>query len=402
MKLKNCMLSLCLCAAIAVNPMAVFAAPIDNVEIYDPAKESDEIVFVAGELQGSQSGEVETNTQTEEEQNIASQNASVFREQQKIRNSLVSSTVDTTTSVYIPGTSVLVREDIPITVRELTKYITGGLKFDTIPGLYGIYHSQPGAEVSENTQKAVESLKETILGDNVPTGSLPFQIGSDLLTKEWLLGIDTTGWSKELIEAWREILNNYTWTQIRTDIVEGGIIDWPYQELRYELLKAYVSSLSMSDLIETTNITEYRVSKEEKQKIISKNPVSEYKWEIYDKDGNLLKTTHTYGRTLRLSFSKAGTYYIRAYQKHYVTRADVVSTQKSEYWMISETRQLLWSSEMQGQQFTYNRNDSEEFIETNYIQQEVTASMLMDNWIFNLDPSGQLQITEGFQVERIK
>ena len=83
-----------------------------------------------------------------------------------------------------------------------------------------------------------------------------------------------------------------------------------------------------------------------------------------------------------MSFSKAGTYYIRAYQKHYVTRADVVSTQKSEYWMISETRQLLWSSEMQGQQFTYNRNDSEEFIETNYIQQEVTASMLMDNWIF--------------------
>ena len=158
----------------------------------------------------------------------------------------------------------------------------------------------------------------------------------------------------------------------------------------------------MSDMIETTNITEYRVSKEEKQKIISKNPVSEYKWEIYDKDGNLLKTTHTYGRTLRLSFSKAGMYYIRAYQKHYVTRADVVSTQKSEYWMISETRQLLWSSEMQGQQFTYNRNDSEEFIETNYIQQEITASMLTDNWIFNLDPSGQLQITEGFQVERIK
>ena len=70
--------------------------------------------------------------------------------------------------------------------------------------------------------------------------------------------------------------------------------------------------------------------------------------------------------------------------------------------MISETRQLLWSSEMQGQQFTYNRNDSEEFIETNYIQQEITASMLTDNWIFNLDPSGQLQITEGFQVERIK
>ena len=127
---------------------------------------------MAGEHQGSQSGEVETNTQTEEEQNIASQNSSVFREQQKIRNSLVSSTVDATTSVYIPGTSVLVhREDIPITVRELTKYITEGLKFDTIPGLYGIYHSQPGAEVSENTQKAVESLKETILGDNVPTGS---------------------------------------------------------------------------------------------------------------------------------------------------------------------------------------------------------------------------------------
>lgn len=194
MKLKNCMLSLCLCAAIAVNPIVVFAAPIDNVEIYDPAGESDEIVFVAGEHQSSQTGEGEANTQTEEEQNIASQNASVFREQQKIRNSLVSSTVNATTSVYIPGTSVLVREDIPITVQELMKYIAGGLKFDTIPGLYGIYHSRPEAEVSENTQKAVEALKKTVLGSNVPTGSLPFQIGSDLLTEDWLMGIDTTGW----------------------------------------------------------------------------------------------------------------------------------------------------------------------------------------------------------------
>lgn len=135
---------------------------------------------------------------------------------------------------------------------------------------------------------------------------------------------------------------------------------------------------------------------------ISQNPVGEYKWEIYDEDGNLLKETHTYGRTLRLSFSKAGAYYIRAYQKHYVTRADVVSTQKSEYWFISETKQLLWGSEAEGQQFTYNRNESEEFIQTNYIQQEITASMLMENWIFNLDPSGQVQIAEGFQVERIK
>lgn len=396
------MVTFFLCTAVMMNVTPVLAAPIEDVEIYDPAGESDEVVFIAGEHQGSQSGEGNTNTETEIDQEIASQNASLFREQKRLMTSIIENSVEGSVSVYVPGQSILIREEIPVTVQDLLSYITNGLKFEKIEGLYGIYHSQPNAEITENTEKAIRSLKQSILGSDNPSGNLPFQIGNGILTKEWLLGIDTTGWSQELIEAWQQILNTYTWVQIRTDIVEGGIVDWPYQELRYEVLKAYASSLSISDVIATTYLTEYRVSKEEEQKIISKNPVSEYKWEIYDDGGNLLKTTYTYGRTLRLSFSKAGTYYVRAYQKHYVTRADVVSTQKSEYWMISETNQLLWSTELQGQQFVYNRNESEEFIETNYIQQEITASMLMDNWIFNLDPSGQLQIIEGFQVERIK
>ena len=39
---------------------------------------------------------------------------------------------------------------------------------------------------------------------------------------------------------------------------------------------------------------------------------------------------------------------------------------------------------------------------TNYIQQEISPYMLQDNWLFDVDSSGQLQIAEGFQVERIK
>ena len=85
-----------------------------------------------------------------------------------------------------------------------------------------------------------------------------------------------------------------------------------------------------------------------------------------------------------------------------MTRADVVSTIQSEYWLLSETKQLLWSQQRDGKQFTYNRNVAEEFVQTNYIQQDITADMIQDNWIAALDPTGKLQITEGFQVERIK
>ena len=94
MKLKNTFIVTCLCAVMLLNPMTAWAAPIDNVEVYNPAGESDEIVFVAGEHQGSQSGNGTTDTQTEEERNIASQNASIAREQQRLMQTLVKNTVE--------------------------------------------------------------------------------------------------------------------------------------------------------------------------------------------------------------------------------------------------------------------------------------------------------------------
>lgn len=385
------------------NPIETFAAPIDNVEIYDPAGESDEVIFIAGEHQGSQSGEGTGTTENEKEQNIANQNTSIMNAQRELKESLIKKNVEKSMMVYVPGNSIVVKEDIPVSYEALLPYITNGLKFEGVEGLLGITHSSKNqVRQSENTTRALEELKGQVAGNAELTGSIPFTVGGTPLTWGFLQEIDTAGWPQDLLAAWKKIIQNQTWTQIRTDLVGGGMIDWPYQELRYEILKSYLNSVGMTDYIETTNITEYRISKEEEKKIISKQPIGEYKWEIYDTDGNLLKTTHTYGKTLRLSFSRAGTYYIKAYQKHHVTRADVVSTEKLEYWMISETKQLLWSSQGEGEQFVYNRNVGEEFIRTNYIQQEITASMLQDNWLFDLDSGGRLQIAEGFQVERIK
>lgn len=392
-----------LMAMLLGNSVEIFAAPIDNVEIYDPAGESDEVIFIAGEHQGSQSGEGTTTTENEKEQNIANQNTSIMNAQRELKESLIKKKVEKSMVVYVPGNSIIVKEDIPVSHEALLPYITNGLKFEGVEGLLGITHSGKNQITqSENTTRALEELKGQVAGNAELTGSIPFTVGGTPLTWEFLQEIDTAGWPQDLLAAWEKIIQNQTWTQIRTDLVGGGMIDWPYQELRYEILKSYLNSVGMTDYIETTNITEYRISKEEEKKIISKQPIGEYKWEIYDTDGNLLKTTHTYGKTLRLSFSRAGTYYIKAYQKHYVTRADVVSTEKLEYWMVSETKQLLWSSQGEGEQFVYNRDVGEEFIQTNYIQQEITASMLQDNWLFDLDSSGQLQIAEGFQVERIK
>lgn len=391
-----------LCVICLCKNTAVLAAPIDNVEIYNPAGQSDQIIFTAGEHQGSQSGTGNSNIESENENSISSQNATISNEQQSIIDSLVTTYGENKMLIYQPGTSVVIREDVPVSVQQIMPFIMNGLKYNNVPGFVSVSHNIPSVELSENTQSTIENLKQDVGSGITSGGSLPMGLGDGAIDWNWIQGVDISDWTQDLQNAWKEIQSNHTMTQIRTDLVEGGIIEWPYLELRYEILKAYVQSLGMNDMINTTHIEEYRVAKEEKQKIISKQPISEYKWEICDEDGNVLKTTHTYGRTLKLAFSKAGTYYLRAYQKHYVTRADVISTQKIEYWMISETKQLLWKSEIAGKEYTYDRNVAEEYLQTNYIQQKITESMIQDNWLFSLNPSGQLIIDEGFQVERIK
>ena len=128
---------------------------------------------------------------------------------------------------------------------------------------------------------------------------LPFQIGSDLLTKSGYWELTQQVGNKSLLEAWRRFKQLYMDADTHR-YRRRGIIDWPYQELRYELLKAYMSSLSMSDLIETTNITEYRVSKEEKKRLSAKTLSVNINGKFTTKTVIFLKTTHTYGRTLRV------------------------------------------------------------------------------------------------------
>ena len=403
MKIKNIFIVI-FSMMLMTNPVLAMAAPIDNIEIYDPAKPSDEVIFTADENKGSQNGAGTGTTETETNQSTSTQNTSLTEEQQRFMQLLIQKNQQGKKAVYIPGQSVVIYENSDIPWKDLIQYIDNGLKYETIPDLYAISHktSSAGIHPTDNIAKTLDAIQQDIAKDVNAGDNLPLILGTYDLNADWLSGIDTSAWPDELKKIWPDILNGAGPLRVRTDIVNGGMIDWPYHEIRYEVLKAYVTSVGMEELINTTNIIEYRISGEENQKIISKQPVGEYKWEICDRDGNVLKTTHTYGRTLRLSFSEAGTYYVRAYQKHFVTRADIVSTNQSEYWLISETKQLLWHRQREGKQYTYNRNVAEEYIQTNYIQQDITEDMIQENWIAALDPHGKLMITEGFQVERLK
>lgn len=387
---------------ILVSPVMATAAPVDNIEIYDPVKESDEVIFTADENKGSQTGSGSGTTETDTNQSTSTQNASISKEQQRMMQSLISQ--ENAKAIYTPGQSIVLYKSTDVPWKDLMKYIENGLKYEDVAGLIEVSPQTlfPNVSQTENISNALNAIQQDVAENLVSDSNLPLILGAQSISLDWLTGIDISGWPDELKRLWPDILNGSAPIHVRNDIVTEGMVDWPYTELRYEILKAYATSLGMQESINTTNITEYRISGEETQKIISKQPVGEYKWEICDKDGNVLKTTYTYGRTLRLSFSKAGTYYVRAYQKHFMTRADVVSTIQSEYWLLSETKQLLWSQQREGKQFTYNRNVAEEFVQTNYIQQDITADMIQDNWIAALDPTGKLQITEGFQVERIK
>lgn len=393
-----------LCAAMLTgNSLVAYAAPVDDVEVYDPTSQSTEVTYTAGEKEGSQTGTGTGTTESEEEKNISTQNTSISRELQAKMRQLVQEYVEGKTLIYVPGTSVVIREDVPVTKEELLRFAEIGWKYIDIPGLIATDYQVPASvPASENTNQAMAELKGEVAAGITPGGSLPFPFGAGTITLEMLQGMDTTGWAPELIEVWEKLLREFTVPTYRLDIIGGGFKDWPYLELRYKILEAYINSVSMSDTINTTNVTEYRVTKEETQKIVNKQPIGEYKWEVYDTEGNLLKTVSTYGRILRLSFNRAGTYFIKAYQKHYVTRADVISTAKLEYWAITETGQVLYKNQTEGKQYTYDRNVQEEFLQTNYIKQEVTPAMAEGNWITELDPNGNLYITEGFQTERIE
>ena len=403
MKTKNIFIVI-VSMMLTTNPILAMAAPIDNIEIYDPAKPSSEIIFTADENKGSQTGNGSSAVETETNQSISTQNTSLTEEQQRFMQLLIQKNQQGKKSVYIPGKSVIIYENSDIPWRDLIQYIDNGLKYETIPDLYAISHKTlpEGIPPTDNISRTLNAIHQDIAKNSSTGDRFPLILGTHDMNMDWLSGIDISTWPDELKKIWPDILNGDGPLHIRNDIVNGGMIDWPYHEIRYEVLKAYATSVGMEELINTTNIIEYRISGEESQRIISKQPVGEYKWEICDRDGTVLKTTHTYGRTLRLSFGRAGTYYVRAYQKHFVTRADVVSTIQSEYWLLSETKQLLWNKQREGKQYTYNRNVAEEYIQTNYIQQVITEDMIQENWIAALDSTGKLMITEGFQVERIK
>ena len=382
---------------------AVMAAPLEDLEIYDPVEESTEVTYIAGEKGGGTAGEGSTSTEIETEGSISSQNASVSRELRGIMQKLIEEQVIKNKTIYKPGTSLVVQENIQVPYERLAAFMVKAQEYEKVPGWIKETHRIPTAVIpSVNTNQALDDLQSELFGNTLPpSGNLP--IGEELgeLSFDTLEQIDTSTWPDELVIEWRKIIDSMNLLHYREDIIGGGYIDWPYLELRYRVLQAYVESLSMEDTINTTLVTEYRITKDETQKIVNKQPIEEYKWEIYDSEGNLLKTAQTYGRTLRLSFNRTGTYFIKAYQRHYVTRADVISTAELEYWMLSDTKQIMWKNEKNGTKFYYDRNVTEEYIQTNFIKQVVTSGMLEDNWFMELT-GGSIGITEGFQTERIQ
>lgn len=399
-KVVALLLSIVLCLT---QSAAVLAAPLEELEIYDPVEESTEVTYIAGEKGGSITGEGSTSTETETEGSISSQNTSVSRELRGIMQSLIEEQVVKNKTIYKPGTSLIVQENIQVPYERLAAFLVKAQGYEKVPGWIKETHRIPAATVpSERTNQALSDLQSKLFGSTLPpSGNLPIKGEAGELSFDILKQIDTSTWPDELVIEWRKIIDSMNLVRYRKDIISGGYIDWPYLELRYRVLQAYVESLSMEDTINTTLVTEYRITQEERKKIINKQPIEEYKWEIYDSEGNLLKTAQTYGKTLRLSFNRTGTYFIKAYQRHYVTRADVISTAELEYWMLSDTNQLMWKNEKNGTKFYYDRNVAEEYIQTNFIKQVVTSGMLEDNWFMDLT-GGSIGITEGFQTERIQ
>jgi hypothetical protein len=264
-----------------------------------------------------------------------------------------------------------------------------------------------------------------------PTGTPPGALGPflpglegniDDITEELEIALksapeyDWEYWSEDLLLEWQLPIVEITGGEIivnkdaigldyeRTDIIPGGIIDTRTLESRFKLIDLYLNHISTSSKINTRVISEYRITGETQSKIVEKNPTDNWIWRIEDESGNLISgPIYTQSRYLRFIFGSAGTYRIRAWQVMDVLRADVVSYDKNEYWVLNNgdafDGMVIYRDRKTGMKYNTNVIQEPEEVPVSDIWQIVTEDMV--GFAFIAGPgNGLVGVRPEFNTQR--
>jgi hypothetical protein len=235
---------------------------------------------------------------------------------------------------------------------------------------------------------------------------------------EYILHEEYTYWNEDLLVEWQipivDIINGQIKVNEgavgleyeRKDLIPGGIIDARTLESRFRLLDIYLQHISTAEQINTRVITEYRVTGENQSQVIEKVPTNTWVWTVEDESGGLVAgPIYTQGRYLQFVFNSAGTYRILANQIMTVVRADVVSYDKNEYWVLNNGDAfdglVIYRDHKQGMTYRTNVTQEEEEVPVSDILQDVTPDMV--GFAFIAGPgSGLVGVQPGINTQRYK
>jgi hypothetical protein len=140
--------------------------------------------------------------------------------------------------------------------------------------------------------------------------------------------------------------------------------------------------------------------------IVEKIPTDSWVWTVEDEAGNpITMPIYTQGRYLRFIFNSPGTYRIRASQVMNVVRADVVSFDRNEYWVLNNgdafDGMVIYRDHRTGMTYRTNVSQELEEVPVSDILQVVTPDMVGFAYIAG-PGTGLVGVRPEFNTQRYK
>ena len=337
-----------------ISPLSVNAQSSSHVGEYVPLD--------SGGIADTSSGGSTGSTLTEEERQASATNSTTSASiTQKVGQLISSYQVDNGYVIYQDGGYAFVTEQT-VSSEELRDIIQTAGAYTPVGYGYTIPVYTPGQPAMDDRDQAVfQKVVSNQLGGSADISDLELSsitkpiINPDVPVSggfDWE-NIHWTEWKKSGFGSLKEFIH---WLleqgakKIRTDL-EGGFLDFPNMETRYEMLDAYLNSTSAADTVDVQYVLEYRIENARQDTIyrmVGQNGENSYTWSFQNQD-----TGETYDRfnmasSIYHQFMRTGTYRIDVDKEIYKTFCDAFTFSVNEYYIVEETGQVIWKRETKG------------------------------------------------------
>jgi len=336
-------IGLIICTVLTVQGINVFAADISRV--------GEHVVLHSGGIPDGEGDNSFQSTLTERERQAAQTNSTASQEiTQKAGLFLRETNGENGYLIAGDGVYTFITEHY-ITPQKLRQIIQNADKYD--PGGSGFNISQitPGAPQVRNADDTVfQRVVGNILGGS--SGISGLELSSLTSPAAGISGITWEQWNGNGFgsSSKKVDLIKGGGQRIRSDI-DGGFIDYPDMQKRYEMLDVYLNASASADTIKTQYIVEYRIEDTAHHAIyrmVGRNGINSYTWSFENTDTGETYNLYNMPPSIIHQFMRAGRYNIDVDKDVYKTFCDAFTFSVCEYWIVEETGQVIWKKETKG------------------------------------------------------